>query len=637
MPKTYLSTLILFIATASTLLAQRAAGDSLSTAFSFPDTAKFRYFGIDDPGHTKIFSDTSLDNHFHQYSPTRKRNDEYVGLGYNGSAARPILRKTTERMGFDLGFHQFDVYLLKIRDFRFFSGNKSFSQGKWTLRSMGNDSNLDFEYGGHFKKNIYFSLNWNRVNSSSTGNYKLLNQSALNSCWGAALMQLNKSSSWSLGFSSNGFQQSDNGGLLNDVALRTRDTLLIGGKQSLPTRFSQALTNSFTNRNFEWQYSRNLAGSWNSSKKFRLIHRANLMFDRYKAYAKFNNRTTAQELTDSLFLGNLLSDSRGVRLLLESQILENRISFSGSSGTDFSKENRFETGILHRYALVSDERLTERFQNMFAFAQFGFAPIGKIKLYGYLHLGLIQENAGEYKAEGDIFFDLGIPGTLEARLIQQRYQPTFLQKRMVNAQREIWTNDFQKTFETTLSAAWTLKKLGFRTEAGYHLLNNYIFFNSNFKPEQVRPAIGIFQLSLSENLRIKHFGSDHFMALQRSSDARIHLPLLTGKHSLYFEGSMFRKKAMLARIGVELRYSSAYQADAYHPLIGQFYWQDNNTLPFFPSADVFLSAKIKSSRVFVKMENINRSWDRRTVFYQTPYYPQYDTYFRIGIQRIFTD
>lgn len=612
--------------------------DTGRKAISLPDTAQIRYFGIQNPERIKVFSDTSLDNHFHQYTPVRKRDDEYATLGYIGSAARPIFRPVTRRIGFDLGFHQFDVYFFNPGDFRFFTGNRPFSQGKWTLRSMGNDSNLDFEFGGHFNKNIYFSLNWSRINSSSTGNYKLINQSALNSCWGAALTQLKNNYRWSLGFTSNGFQQNDNGGLLNDNALRVSDTLLVGGKQSIPARMSQPLALQYANRNIEWRFGRYLLRGATGSNKLQITHQANLIFDRYKSSAKFSNRTAAQQFNDSIFLGNLLSDSRGVRMFIRSQTLENRISLSGISHTENSKAgNRFETGLMHRYVYVFDDKQSDRIQNMFAFAEIGLAALKGFQVNTFFHLGLLPANAGEYKAEGNILVSIGPLGTLEGKLIQQRYQPTYIQQRLVSTQREVWRNDFRKTFETAVSATWTMQKIGFKAEAGYQLLNNYIYFNRNFSPEQVTTGIGVFQMVLSEKLKIKHFGSDHFLALQRSTDQRIRLPQLSGKHSVYVEGSLFRKKAMLARLGVEMRYSSSYLGDAYQPLIGQFYWQDSNTLPFFPSTDAFISAKIKSSRVFVKVENISRSWDKRKVFYQTPHYPLYDTYFRIGIQRIFTD
>ncbi|MFZ4542480.1 MAG: putative porin [Saprospiraceae bacterium] len=607
------------------------------TTFSLPDTAQVRYFSSSHPERIYLFTDTSLDNHFQQYLPLRMRNDELVSLGYPGSAARPLNRPVSNRMGFDLGFHQFDAYFFNNQDFRFYVGDKSFSQGKWTFRSMGNDSNLDFEYGGHYKKDIYFTLNWKRINSSTTGDYKLINQSAINSNWGAALAQIKNKYSWYLSFSSNGFQQNDNGGLISDDALRNKDTLLIGGRQSIPPKISIPVNVTFTSRNIQWKHSWKLNRNVSSNRNLQLVHQANVIFTKYKSAGKFGNRTVAQQINDSLYFGDLLSDSRGVRLFLKTQEFDNRISLSGTAQRQNSIGNRFDAGIRHRFIQIFDDIQYQNVQNLFAFAEIDFKSFSRFQLNTYFHLGMLPANAGEYKMEGNIFLDLEPLGTLEGRLTQQRYQPAFLQNRLLNVEKEVWTNNFQKTFETTFSAAWTLKKIGFKAEGSYQLLNNYIYYSENLRPRQVTSGLSIFQIMLTESLRFWHIGLDNYVSFQKSTDDRVHVPLISGKHCAFIEGNLFRKKAMLARAGLELRYITSYQADAYQALTGQFYWQNSISTPFFPSADVFISAKVKRTRVFVKLENFTRSWDKRTVFYQTPNYPIYDTYFRIGIQRIFTD
>lgn len=607
-----------------------------------PDTAQIIYFHAQQPDNQLVLSDTSLGNHFQQYMPTRVRNDEYATLGYAGSAAKPVVFQSYNRMGFDLGFHQFDAYFFKHQDARFYNVDRSFSQGKWTFRSLGNDSNLDFEYGGHYKKNMFLTLTWHRINTSTTGNYKFKNQSAVNSNWGLHLGQLGKRYNWFLGMVSNGFQQTDNGGITTDTSLTKRNSGLIGGLQSVPIRLSGSVTTAFTQRDVQWRHTWNLVQNEAAQRDFQLVHQANYRITKYKAFDKFGvSRTEKEYLLDSIFFRNIGTDDRGSRLYLATQNIDNQFSIASAkknlSGQISEAGNTFEAGIRHQWFRVNKDISTENIQNLFAFGKINFNQFKRFQLNTYAHLGLSAATAGEYRAEGTIFFDLKPLGTLEGKLIQQRFQPTFLETYFVNTRQEVWKNDYKKMFETALSANYKLPKIGFSAEAVYRLMNNYIYFNENLKPSQESNGISIFQLNLSESLRNKHFGIENFVSYQQSSSKNVHLPALTGKHGIFVEGKIFRKKVMLARFGFDFRYTTKYQADAYHPLLGQFYWQEQTTIPFFPSADVYLNAKVSTTRVFVKVENVTRFLYKDKVFYNVPNYPLYDTYFRIGIQRRFID
>lgn len=602
------------------------------------DTARVIYFHAQQPERQYVLSDTTLDNHFQQYLKTRTRNNEFAYLGYAGSAARPLVWQVRNRMGFDLGFHQFDIYLFKNQDFKYYNNRKSFSQGKWTFRSLGNDSNLDFEFGGHYKKDVFLSLNWHRINTNTVGAYKFSNQSAVNSNWGMSVGQLGKRYNWFLSFASNGFQQGDNGGIVNDAALKNADTTLIGGLKSIPTKLlNNVLNTAYTTRDVQWRHSWRLNQSDSSTRNFQLTHQINYRITKYKAYAKLSSLTK----NDSTFFGDLLNYNKGVRLFASIQNVENQfiISSTKKSLRDAisSAGNTFEAGLRHQWFSIDLENGQERIQNLFAFANLNFNTFQRFQLNTYAHLGLLPANAGEYRAEGTIFFDLKPIGNLEAKLVQQRYQPTLMERQFYNVRQEVWSNDFKKLFETSLSATYRLPKIGFTAEAAYHLINNYIYFNENLKPTQEKNAVSILQLNLSESFKFKHFGFENFVSIQKSASESVHLPTVLGKHGIFLEGKIFRKKVMLARIGLDFRYTTDYKADIYHPFIGQFYWQNKENIPFYPSCDAYISAKVTKTRVFVKIENLTRSIYKKEVYYLVPYYPMYDVYFRIGVQRKFTD
>lgn len=604
-----------------------------------PDTAKIIYFYAQQPKQHFVWSDTSLGNHFHQYLPIRARQDEFAYLGYAGSAAKPLLWQSSNRMGFNMGINVFDAYCFKHQDFKYYLTDKAFSQGKWSFRTLGNDSNLDFEYGGHFKKNVFLSLNWHRLNSTTEGAYKFANQSALNTNWGLSVGQINKRYQWFLGFTSNSFKHSDNGGISKDIGLIDSDSLpFAGGLKFIPTNARIAVNNAYIVRDYQWRHSYQLFRNDSMSKRdFQLIHQLNYRTNKFKSYADFSGQAQKQ---DSLFFGDLLKYNKGMRLFTNIENIENQfiIAFSKPAKGQLSGiGNNFEIGLKHAWFSVDLETKIERVQNLFAFSKINFNNFQRFKLNTYGHLGLAAANLGEYRAEGSIFFDLKPVGTLEGKLLQQRFQPSLMERQLYNAQQEVWNNAFNKVFETSISATYNLPKIGFSANVAYHLINNYIYFNKKLIPVQRSEGLSVFQLNFSESFKIKHFGMDNFVSIQQTDASAMHLPKLMGKHSLYFEGRILRNKIMLAKLGLDFRYNVDYQADSYHPFLAQFYWQDNFTIANYPAIDVFLSAKVDKTRVFVKVENVARSFYKKKIYYLVPQYPMYDTYFRIGIQRKFID
>src|SRR5690606_26113024 len=124
-------------------------------------------------------------------------------------------------------------------------------------------------------------------------------------------------------------------------------------------------------------------------------------------------------------------------------------------------------------------------------------------------------------------------------------------------------------------------------------------------PRQQGLPISILQLIVDQNFKLGNFHLDNSVILQSASEDEIRLPEFYSRHSLYFEGNIF-KRVMLLRVGFDLRMSSDYYANYYQPLVGQFHIQDRENILFYPATDVFLTLKVKTFRFFVKGENITQ-------------------------------
>jgi hypothetical protein len=112
---------------------------------------------------------------------------------------------------------------------------------------------------------------------------------------------------------------------------------------------------------------------------------------------------------------------------------------------------------------------------------------------------------------------------------------------------------------------------------------------------------------------------DNTVALQRTESSALNLPLYVGRHIFYYEGFFF-EQALFARIGADVRFQSAYTADAWNPLTASFYLQRTATPDTYPVLDLFFSAIIDRARIMIKGVNLTQGlFDPG--WYQTPDYP----------------
>ena len=81
------------------------------------DTSEVSYFFSDRPNQLLPFRDTLLNDYFHQYDPTRKRDFDFGHLGNLGSAARPLVWQPVER-DVELSGRAADFPVLRLFDDR---------------------------------------------------------------------------------------------------------------------------------------------------------------------------------------------------------------------------------------------------------------------------------------------------------------------------------------------------------------------------------------------------------------------------------------------------------------------------------------------------------------------------------------
>lgn len=174
----------------------------------------------------------------------------------------------------------------------------------------------------------------------------------------------------------------------------------------------------------------------------------------------------------------------------------------------------------------------------------------------------------------------------------------------------------------------------------YGEINNYLYLNDNIDVIQYNKKINIFTGEINKHLNIGPIRSvSRFVYQKSSNDTTLSIPEYNLFQSLYFERlTKFKNTGgeLLWQIGIDYRFNSAYYADAYSPVVGLFYRQNEIEMENYHCFDVFINAEIKRMRLYFKYNYINSALNDK-YYFNSPYYPSPQPIFQFGLAWTFYD
>lgn len=209
-----------------------------------------------------------------------------------------------------------------------------------------------------------------------------------------------------------------------------------------------------------------------------------------------------------------------------------------------------------------------------------------------------------------------------------------------------WQNNdtFENIRTQNIKFGFDSKWLGL-LEAEYSAIDNYTYFASMATQEQIDNAqetafVKPFQESSTINhLKVKYAKElkwrkwalmNTVMYQDVTQDNQVlNLPQVVTRNTLYFSSDVF-KKAMFLQTGVTFKYFTSYNMNAYNPLLGEFYIQNNEEFGGYPLLDVFINAKVRQTRIYFKAEHLNSIFSPPN-YYSAPNYPYRDFVIRFGL------
>ncbi len=245
----------------------------------------------------------------------------------------------------------------------------------------------------------------------------------------------------------------------------------------------------------------------------------------------------------------------------------------------------------------------------------------------------LKANAG-YKVNNDVSFEAAI--TSSSRLPNFNFQLYQSDYRNYN-----WYNPgLQK--EKVQNASFELRAPKWiNAKVDYSILDNYTYFGESGEqvdgtnilsvPLQSSSTINYLRVKVQREFRLGKFALDNTVMYQNVSQPKdiLNVPQLITRNTLYFSDHLF-KKAMFLQTGITFNYFTKYKANAYNPLIGEFYTQEQTEIGGFPRLDFFVNAKVRQTRIYVKAEHFNSSFTGYD-FFSAPNYPYRDFIVRFGL------
>jgi len=193
-----------------------------------------------------------------------------------------------------------------------------------------------------------------------------------------------------------------------------------------------------------------------------------------------------------------------------------------------------------------------------------------------------------------------------------------------------WINQLDKTTTSNLAfsyydAKW---KLGLTLQATQ--ITNMVYFDSNAQPMQYHPTYMVYCAGITKDFNVYKFHWTTSEKLQYVADSiPLRLPRLVTENSIFFETWLFHH-ALFLRLGADFYYNTAYYGYAYMPITGQYYLENSTKLGNYLYVDPFLSFRIKTFRMFLKLENVTAGLTPENYYYALRY-PMVDRTLRFGI------
>ncbi|RYZ96758.1 MAG: hypothetical protein EOP47_23180 [Sphingobacteriaceae bacterium] len=607
---------------------------------------------------TQIFAlDTGLVN-FENYSPLYQPRSPRISLGgYTGITQRPLLFEPLKTIGFDVGLHSLDPYMLTQENINYYNARVQFTN-IFYVGGGNKEQMVRIIHTQNVKPNwnVGFNLNFN----GSKGYYSVdnlrQNVSDVNAAFFTWYESKSKRYNLLANVMYNNLKAPETGSILNDTIFTGKAVLFGSSFEAvrLPNTYQQWKQAGIYLKQFYYIGRIDTAGK--GAAKILPTQRVShtLSYTRNRYHFIQDDVDTYNVFPDYYFSSRTSSDSLTVNQL------HNEFSYSfylrGRSVGFVKNEMKLDVGLAHdlyNYTQVVTDTAVNVFGNQF---------IRKNKVQNTVFQNITLKARASYRFSDRILLEADIRQIAQgrdfgnflydAKLIlaggdkigkvilgayQQNSSPPLITTKWIS-NHYIFNNDFNNVKTTNLSFNYINNALELDLKAEYFLINDYIYFTAqpggkDAHPEQLSAPINLLKVSLGKNLAWRRWHLDNYVVYQKTDyQTTLRTPEVYTYSSLYFVSTWF--KVLHNHIGVTVRYNTPYVAPSYAVGLGQFYNGPDVTFASYPIATAFLKATLYRTNLFVQYDYANQGLFSKG-FYTVNRYPMQDALLKFGVSWTF--
>jgi len=597
------------------------AGDSLLKRVDDSITITFRYL---DSSRSQKFDTVITD--FTRFFPVPW---QFKTLGNLGNAAESMIYSPKMQSGWDHGFHSFDIYNFKPTDIRFYNSTNPYSELGYLLGSQQEQMihllhtrNITPNWSVSFQYRLTSAPGFFQNQATNHNNYRL----------GSWYQSRNKRYQNFVVVVGNKLQSGENGGIrtdgnyLDSVGYTQRLTIptKLGGDNignSNPFNPVLNVASRFTNATYmmRQQYDIGQKDSIVTDTsviplfypRLRLEHTITYNTYKYRYEDKLIDSTDKAYYENYYKYPDLIRDTS--RIFLRDFWKEMINDFSIYSFPDAKNSQQFiKVGAsLQNLSGDFDTGLVkEKYYNFFIHGEYRNKTRNqKWDLEGNGNFYLRGLNAGDYSAYVSLkrfvsrkigYFAVGFQNvnrtpSFNFDPISSFYLPY------------VQTQSFNKENTTNIFASLEEPRSKLKLTGSYYLVSNYTYYKSYYEPAQASTLFNVLAITAQKQIKIagKWNLRTWIVLQQRAGNGPVNLPLILTRNQVGYDGNLGFKN-LSTSFGLEFRYFTPYKSNGYSPMMGQFTYQDTNTVAMrMPEITAYLHFRIRSFMAYLHVENLN--------------------------------
>ncbi len=620
----------------------------------------------------------TLYNYYHQFDPANKYRFQRYTIGPLGSPVYNLLPNFQQDLAFNSGMQQFSPYQFNKDSIAIFKLNAPYTYLNWIFGTKAHQSFEAF-HANRIKNIAQFGLRFRRMGGE--GYYQ--NQKTGHTDFSAYLNYDSPNKRYKNIFTllHNKYAFQQNGGIVedrinfifSDTTFLTRDEdqnlveVTLPNSQPFRRDLESVFLDEAISREKKWTFASN-----------QYLNFGQYLNDAIKDTSYLKQDTIQQQ--DSTYIKRFIPQFRLKHRIAytnqqyayedlignEYALYPNSLLFQSNYYTDTIQLNKWH----HELALIQTGKTVRGNEiQQLPFNSYVGLHVENIRLSQQFNFDTLKVNNAwlQAKIDGRVFKHFKYEANLQYALFKTSYQSKghYLSARVSYNQpktNEIWglqyvRNQYQspylyQTYQNNFYAwnqSFPLTKTqhyeAFYNNASQQLRLAYqqirfadyaILDTNNIRGIRYIPTNGtVHRFGINKNFKFGWWHMHHQFQFQSTQNDLLFIPNIVYRGTWYYSDEVFNK-ALNFNVGIDVQYTSNFNLPVYHPVLGQFFAQQDHTFQFYPAIDFFINFKIKSATFFFKAAYVNQGLFQRG-YYAAYNYPQADIAIQGGIAWRFFD